>query len=917
MRQLFSAYAPKISLVVFLVFVIVSIYGIFHATQGIDTTDEGYYLAASMRYTLGDIPGKDETMHLVTLFDVLLSPLFLLHPNISLFQMRIVGLIVHIVPYILLYIAFARFAPRLIIALSLAFLSLVNNYYGILTPSYNLLSSSCILASIALLVIAINTGKTRLSFISGITSTLAALSYFPMIILPLLSLILLLFFLLTQNDNKNESKMYSIARWYAAGFVSSVLLAIGVLYVTGVLYFFTQNITSSVTLRILQQSGLYGRLQNIITDVYNLTPRNLIVLLSLIGTLVLATVPRAPRSLVIVSGVSIYILLAPTLLFGSFVKNVIAFVFWLGLAMALPLVYILKRKGLTTKNFTILYTYMLGFSSAAIYALSSTNRIASAIQGLAPLFVVSIILLRESINSKLRTTDVLLGIFLFFLFMFGLHHNLTTIYRDGPIETLNTPFQHQKLQGVYSSENRVRVLENVLDSLDAKVQRGDYLLAYYNVPLIYFLTQTRPAVAAVWVNGYHTTPKQQSLLVNRMIDEKKLPDYALRLNTTLAGDWSQTVPIIYTKDKRLTVDAFITSQYSEAEIIGPFEIWQKKPYTAYVQTRALSLPSPAKPSGLIPPTKHVLLSLDTSILSVVHSTQPLYGSLFETVFDLHYISPFILFTVLFSMLLLFFNFFIWRKRIVTALIIPHLVAVGAYIGLKYHFGFSVYVHQFDFYWLLFKLNYVTFLLPLFVFIMMVHRGKNNKLAFLIFILTLSFVLAQKKNDQPFAFARYPVKDMVQLLAITPSQRAPVIQNASFERRLNGWQPPVDVTSHLPGEAVFSYSFSNDAIDRSRSLVLSAKNHTMAVSTKIKKLEQGKLYHLTFDAKQMKGIYEPTYYLDAPHTEIIENQRIPLQNNWVRYGVYFIPHAHELLFVFYSKGYDSVNSVAYDNITFWQ
>ncbi len=75
-----------------------------------------------------------------------------------------------------------------------------------------------------------------------------------------------------------------------------------------------------------------------------------------------------------------------------------------------------------------------------------------------------------------------------------------TVYRDHWNRLdLTTGFSEPSLAGIYSTPERVEAVEGVLSFLDKETQKGDRTLFVNVVPLIYYLTETRPALNNSWL----------------------------------------------------------------------------------------------------------------------------------------------------------------------------------------------------------------------------------------------------------------------------------------------------------------------------------------------------------------------------------------------------------------------------------
>ena len=102
-------------------------------------------------------------------------------------------------------------------------------------------------------------------------------------------------------------------------------------------------------------------------------------------------------------------------------------------------------------------------------------------------------------------------------------------YRDKPVYRLDTAFHTQSIGNIYSSKNRVAVLEELLVEIE-KLQLEKYATAvcYTNIPLMYFLTRTVTPFKNPWLN----IDSVDTAYIERKLDalEKNddLPDIVIR-----------------------------------------------------------------------------------------------------------------------------------------------------------------------------------------------------------------------------------------------------------------------------------------------------------------------------------------------------------------------------------------------------
>jgi hypothetical protein len=166
---------------------------------------------------------------------------------------------------------------------------------------------------------------------------------------------------------------------------------------------------------------------------------------------------------------------------------------------------------------------------------------------------------------------------------------------------LNTPFTYGRLRGIYSTKERVTDVEELLRWLAPRVRPGDFLLAYSEIPLLYYLTDSLPAL-----NYTANYPPPWSSAVPRdavkyMLRQKRVPAYAVRETVSPANIGKQLdflpfaarawpvrifMPklikypphrrfVVYSNSEETDpVNAFVMKHYRLVKSMGSFEIWQ-------------------------------------------------------------------------------------------------------------------------------------------------------------------------------------------------------------------------------------------------------------------------------------------------------------------------------------------------------
>jgi hypothetical protein len=107
-----------------------------------------------------------------------------------------------------------------------------------------------------------------------------------------------------------------------------------------------------------------------------------------------------------------------------------------------------------------------------------------------------------------------------------------------------------RLRGIFTTKERARVVQVLIDEVNKYVHEDDYMLAYNEIPMLYFLTKTRPYLYNSWPEGSPTHQFKQ--MVDRAMKEKaQLPvavmakfntswDYWPAIKSPLADDSTKT-----------------------------------------------------------------------------------------------------------------------------------------------------------------------------------------------------------------------------------------------------------------------------------------------------------------------------------------------------------------------------------------
>ncbi len=120
---------------------------------------------------------------------------------------------------------------------------------------------------------------------------------------------------------------------------------------------------------------------------------------------------------------------------------------------------------------------------------------------------LSITIDTSNVQKKFRFNDVNFNytfkIFIITYLLFKFYNISTTSYFDKgsrfkKVVEVDTPLS----KWVYTNEKRAEIINTVLNELKNHVKKDDYLLAYDNIPLVNYLTETKPYIGISWVWVY-------------------------------------------------------------------------------------------------------------------------------------------------------------------------------------------------------------------------------------------------------------------------------------------------------------------------------------------------------------------------------------------------------------------------------
>ncbi len=578
-----------------LVFILSTIFlgiGYYHSIKGIDLTDEGAYVSMPMRYTMGDVPFQDEIFGAPRPAPLLVSYLFKINPDISLRQIRLCGVVIVTIGYIFLYLIISRYIYPFLTAALCLIMFLINNYFGLLSPSYNLLSNNFLSISLALWFFSLGTtGRLKMAFLAllgGIFLGLAVISYPTTIIITSVPLLFILFILVKSKEHKPFILPTAIL---LLSFFIIMGAALFMLLHHGLLADFIQANKDLLAASSIGSKGLFVKLFDSMLSAWHYRLSPLLAGLLFLPVLFFKSKRKEASKIILPILVAITIATVLVSLYLSIHRNMdtvrLELIFFITL-FTLAVLFITsllnqndEHKNTCKPSWAIVKNILAGWGIilSLIYAVSSTSA-SNCIMGIMPLFLICMFSLHKmstkDMNDAFANNQVKkIGPVLFYLIVAALFYaafmyNMRYVYRETDFRTLNYPFKHAKLTGIYSGREKVETTEALLSYLDKRVKPNDYFLAYNRIPLLYYLTHTRPAYGTVWISDTYPVELRKKLL-DRMIRRGRIPEYCVRMLAEPEGNWKTN--ILY--DKNSPLNLYVTQNYYVDKIIYPFEILRR------------------------------------------------------------------------------------------------------------------------------------------------------------------------------------------------------------------------------------------------------------------------------------------------------------------------------------------------------
>lgn len=561
------------------------------AHYGVLWGDEGFYLATSRALLVGGAPFRDDSSHAASWFFVVLTPVLALLPHGgTLVQVRLVGLALRFAAAGALFLAFRRHLPPWVLGAALA-ATLLASFPFLLVPSYNNVPFDALFASVAAWTTGAGAARRSRAIawgsLAGALLALGVLCHLPRGLLLGLPLAVWLW-----SRGRVSNGLPGLGAASAACLsVSSgvVATAFALLAASGWLPDFVRALGMLTTSRVFGATLAQRVTGFLVRD----APRILGVAaahglfwgaaLALVGRA--AAAPTNTRRRVLAAAVGAVGLAYASSILYAYVHGERWFsayyliypgLCWLPLCAYLPLRGTLRALGPTAACGAALLV-ATALPQQIVVTLTSTQRAGAGAPGVgASLLLLALMSVawtaRPGFGGAAAArwgARVVIGLCLALGASAAVFHFCP---EENPLQAELAAFRTGRLAGVHTTEARVIGWSELSAYLSPRVARGETLLAYANVPLVYYVTDTRPALGATVVSSLLFTPAQQSVLVERMQARGGLPRYAVRLREGTLDE-----AVFYSRDAaRDPIHALVRRRYRLEARLSLFDVLRRR-----------------------------------------------------------------------------------------------------------------------------------------------------------------------------------------------------------------------------------------------------------------------------------------------------------------------------------------------------
>ena len=144
------------------------------------------------------------------------------------------------------------------------------------------------------------------------------------------------------------------------------------------------------------------------------------------------------------------------------------------------------------------------------------------------------------ISLNYKETKLSVNFFVTLFVVISLVMSFACTYRDSSnrIE-IHYSVKHPRLMGIFTIQERAKVAQELLSEVGKYVKEDDYLLAYNDIPMVHFLTKTKPYLYNSWIELYQPNELRQAL-ERAMKENPHLPVVIKAKSSAANSNWPKT-----------------------------------------------------------------------------------------------------------------------------------------------------------------------------------------------------------------------------------------------------------------------------------------------------------------------------------------------------------------------------------------
>jgi len=482
--------------------------------QGFDVCDEGWYL--SFYQQIFDNPETVEYNFVFWLTGMVGGTWYKIFPNGGIVSFRILALLINLGTFIISYKVLKSFIKKEIVLLGLVMIFFINDF-ALLAFYYNHLSSLLAVIVIWLLSSGLRKNNWLLIFFAGLVTVANVFARLPNITLFSFILVFPAQYLLDSHDKSLKTCINNML-YYSFGAILGFVISYFVLLAFGHL-----DIFKNAVLGIIDKGGEQDSNHNIfrLLKVYKseyagilLTALKLIVIFGVYG----AINSYKNKSIVLKYGLLLVTLTAFSYLIYS--QNInIMYAFGLFGTLATIFTKALDVQIRLLALLSLLFMVFLPFGSdGGIHNAGYVSLWFSL-----PFFFWYILNINDiefslksfnslsNISINHNVIKQVIAVFILAFFITKIYKMSNTSYFDYGSRLNKVHIINSDLANTYATYKRATIINDLLVELEDFIEEDDYLLAYDKIPMINYLTRTKPYMGNSWVWVYDSYTFERKL----------------------------------------------------------------------------------------------------------------------------------------------------------------------------------------------------------------------------------------------------------------------------------------------------------------------------------------------------------------------------------------------------------------------